>query len=99
MRGLAAGEQQRSELAREHLLALQENQFLRLRLGNIPACTAWGYLAVPNMSTNPGGQVVLVSDRSGSVFRSEGIACGSGAAIPPAPPVRRIGAARRGGGQ
>ena len=68
---LAAGEQQRSELAREHLLALQENQFLRLRLANIPACTVWGYLAVPNLNTNPSGRVVLVSDRSGSVFRTE----------------------------
>ncbi len=67
---LASANQQRDELAREHLLALQENQLLRMRMANIPTCTVWGYLAVPNPST-PSGRVVLVSDRGGSVFRSE----------------------------
>lgn len=97
---LAAGEQQRSELAREHLLALQENQFLRLRLSNIPACTVWGYLAVPNMSTNPGGRVVLVSDRSGSVFRSEADCVRIRRSDPTgASPCVCIGAVWGGGGQ
>lgn len=68
---LAAADQQRDELVREHLLALQENQFLRLRLANIPACTVWGYMAIPNPATNPSGRAVLVSDRAGSVFRAE----------------------------
>jgi hypothetical protein len=68
---LAAADQQRQELSREHLLALQENQFLRLRMENIPACTVWGYIAYPRPQTNPPSRIVLVSDRSGSVFRSE----------------------------
>jgi hypothetical protein len=68
---LAASEQQREELGREHLLALQENQFLRMRLQSIPPCTVWGYLSYPRPQTNPPSRVVLVSDRSGAVFRSE----------------------------
>jgi hypothetical protein len=68
---LAAADQQREELAREHLLALQENQFLRLRMDSIPPCTAWGYLSYPRPQTNPPSRIVLVSDRNGNVFRSE----------------------------
>jgi hypothetical protein len=68
---LAAADQQRQELGREHLLALQENQFLRQRMENLPACTVWGYLSYPRPQTNPPSRLVLVSDRSGSVFRSE----------------------------
>ena len=68
---LAAADQQREELAREHLLALQENQFLRLRMQSIPPCTVWGYMAYPRPQTNPPSRLVLVSDRSGTVFRSE----------------------------
>jgi hypothetical protein len=68
---LAAADQQRQELAREHLLALQENQFLRLRMENIPACTVWGYLAALRPQTNPSGRIVVVSDNMGSVFRTE----------------------------
>jgi len=68
---LAASDQQREELGREHLLALQENQFLRLRMQSIPSCTVWGYLAYPRPQTNPPSRLVLVSDRSGAVFRSE----------------------------
>ena len=68
---LAASEQQREELGREHMLALQENQFLRLRMQSIPSCTVWGYLAYPRPQTNPPSRLVLVSDRSGTVFRSE----------------------------
>jgi hypothetical protein len=68
---LAASEQQREELGREHMLALQENQLLRLRMQTIPSCTVWGYLAYPRPQTNPPSRLVLVSDRSGAVFRSE----------------------------
>jgi len=68
---LAAADQQREELAREHMLALQENQFLRLRMQSIPPCTVWGYMALPRPQTNPPSRLVLVSDRSGTVFRSE----------------------------
>ena len=68
---LAAADQQREELAREHLLALQENQFLRQRMQSIPPCTVWGYMAYPRPQTNPPSRLVLVSDRSGAVFRSE----------------------------
>ena len=68
---LAAADQQRDELAREHLLALQENQFLRLRMDSIPPCTVWGYLTHPRPQTNPPSRLVLVSDRNGTVFRSE----------------------------
>jgi hypothetical protein len=68
---LAGADQQRDELAREHLLALQENQFLRLRMDSIPPCTVWGYLTYPRPQTNPPSRLVLVSDRNGTVFRSE----------------------------
>ena len=68
---LAAADQQRQELSREHLLALQENQFLRLRMESIPSCTVWGYISYPRPQTNPPSRIVLVSDRGGSVFRSE----------------------------
>lgn len=68
---LAAADQQRNELAREHLLALQENQFLRLRMDSIPPCTVWGYLSYPRPQTNPPSRLVLVSDRNGTIFRSE----------------------------
>ena len=68
---LAAANQEREALAREHLLALQENQFLRLRLANIPPCTVWGYIAYPRPQSNPPSRIILVSDRGGTVFRSE----------------------------
>lgn len=68
---LAAAEAQRAELTREHLLALQENQFLRQRMESIPPCTVWGYVALPRPQTNPPSRLVLVSDRAGDVFRSE----------------------------
>jgi hypothetical protein len=68
---LAAADQERQELAREHLLALQENQLLRQRLDSIPPCTVWGYLAYPRPQTSPPSRIVLVSDRGGTVFRSE----------------------------
>jgi len=68
---LAAANQQREELAREHLLALQENQLLRTRMDSIPGCTVWGYVTYPRPQTNPPSRLVMVSDRSGSVFRSE----------------------------
>jgi hypothetical protein len=68
---LAAADQQRQELAREHLLALQENQFLRMRMDSIPGCTVWGYVSYPRPQTNPPSRMVLVSDRNGAVFRSE----------------------------
>ena len=68
---LAAADQERQELAREHLLALQENQFLHQRLDAIPPCTVWGYIAYPRPQTNPPSRLVLAGDRSGAVFRSE----------------------------
>ena len=69
---LSAADQQRDELAREHLLALQENQLLRQRMDGVPPCTVWGYLTYPRPQTNPPSRSVRVSDRNGSVFRSEG---------------------------
>lgn len=68
---LAAADREREALAREHLLALQENQFLHQRLDNIPACAVWGYVAYPRPQTNPPSRLVLAGDRSGAVFRSE----------------------------
>jgi hypothetical protein len=68
---LAAADQQRDELAREHLRALQENQGLRLRMDSIPPCTVWGYLAYPRPQTNPPSRLVRVSDGNATVFRSE----------------------------
>jgi hypothetical protein len=68
---LAAGDSQREELAREHLLALQENQLLRMRMESIPPCTAWGYVALPRPQTSPPSRLVVVSDRAGNVFRTE----------------------------
>ncbi|MDX2167990.1 MAG: hypothetical protein SF182_13025 [Deltaproteobacteria bacterium] len=66
-----AAQAQREELAREHLLALQENQALRQRLASIAPCTVWGYVSVPRPQSGPPSRVVLVSDRAGNVFRSE----------------------------
>jgi hypothetical protein len=68
---LAASDSQREELTREHLLALQENQFLRQRMDSLPPCTAWGYVSVPRPLTSPPSRLVLVSDRAGNVFRTE----------------------------
>jgi hypothetical protein len=68
---LAAAEQEREALAREHSLALQENQFLRSRMDAIPPCTVWGYMAYPRPQTSPPSRLVLVSDRTGAIFRSE----------------------------
>lgn len=68
---LSAADQQRQELAREHLLALQENQLLHQRLDAIPPCTVWGYVAYPRPQTNPPSRLVLAGDRNGTVFRSE----------------------------
>jgi len=68
---LAAADQERQALAREHLLALQENQFLHMRMDNIPPCTVWGYIAYPRPQTNPPSRLVVASDRSGAVLRTE----------------------------
>jgi len=68
---LAAAEARHEELGGEHLQALQENRALRQRLASIPACTVWGYLAAPRMQASRPSRMVLVSDRSGNVFRSE----------------------------
>jgi hypothetical protein len=68
---LAAANQQREELAREHLLALQENQFLRMRMDSIPGCTVWGYVAYPRPQTVPPSRRVVVSDGNATVFRSQ----------------------------
>jgi hypothetical protein len=68
---LAAADQERQQLAREHLLALQENQFLHQRLDAIPPCAVWGYVAYPRPQTNPPSRLVLAGDRNGAVFRSE----------------------------
>jgi hypothetical protein len=65
-------EGQQSTLLQEHMLALQENQFLRQRLQSIPTCTTWGYLSLPRPQTvPPTRRVVLVSNGRGQVFRSE----------------------------
>ncbi|MEO8601421.1 MAG: hypothetical protein ABI629_02485 [bacterium] len=68
---LAAADARREDLAREHLQLLQAYQLLRQRLASIPACTVWGYLAAPRMQGSAPSRMVLVSDRSGNVFRSE----------------------------
>jgi hypothetical protein len=65
-------ETQNSSLLQEHMLALQENQFLRQRLQSLPTCTTWGYLSLPRPQTvPPTRRVVLVSNGRGQVFRSE----------------------------
>jgi hypothetical protein len=65
-------EGQQSTLLQEHLLAMQENQFLRQRLQSIPTCTAWGYLSLPRPQTvPPTRRVVVVSNGRGQVFRGE----------------------------
>jgi hypothetical protein len=69
---LAGAQAEQDALAREHLQALQENAMLRQRLQSIPPCTAWGYMAVPRPQTVPPSRFVVVSNRRGDVFRSEG---------------------------
>ena len=69
---VAGAQAEQDALAREHLQALEENQMLRQRLQSVPPCTAWGYMAVPRPQTVPPSRFVLVSDRRGNVFRSEG---------------------------
>lgn len=69
---IAGAQAEQDALAREHLQTLEENQLLRLRLQSVPPCTAWGYMAVPRPQTVPPSRFVLVSDRRGNVFRSEG---------------------------
>jgi hypothetical protein len=70
---LAEVEAQKAELLEEHLSVVQENQLLRLRLDNIPACTTWGYLSYPRPQTIPRiRRVVLVSNGRGEVFRTQG---------------------------
>jgi hypothetical protein len=65
-------ETQQSTLLQEHMLAMQENQFLRQRLQSIPTCTTWGYLSLPRPQTvPPTRRVVLVSNGRGQVFRNE----------------------------
>ncbi|MBX3027879.1 hypothetical protein KF840_23545 [bacterium] len=68
---LAGAQVEQDALAREHLQALGENQFLRQRLQSIPPCLVWGYMAVPRPQTVPPSRFVLVSNRSGDVFRTE----------------------------
>lgn len=70
---LSQVEAQQAELLEEHLLVVQENQLLRMRLNNIPACTTWGYLSYPRPQNIPRTRrVVLVSNGRGEVFRSQG---------------------------
>jgi hypothetical protein len=69
---LAQVEAQQAELLEEHLLVVQENQLLRMRLNNIPSCTTWGYLSYPRPQNIPRTRrVVLVSNGRGDVFRSQ----------------------------
>lgn len=69
---LAGIQAEQDALAREHLQALEENQLLRMRLQSVPPCTTWGYMAVPRPQTVPPSRFVLVSNRRGDVFRTEG---------------------------
>lgn len=69
---LAGVQAEQDALAREHLQALEENLLLRQRLQSVPPCTVWGYMAVPRPQTVPPSRFVLVSNRRGDVFRSEG---------------------------
>lgn len=69
---LAQLEAQQAELLEEHLLVVQENQLLRMRLESIPACTTWGYLSYPRPQNIPRTRrIVLVSNGRGEVFRSQ----------------------------
>lgn len=69
---VAGAQAEQDALAREHLQTLEENQLLRQRLQSVPPCTVWGYMAMPRPQTSPPSRFVLVSDRRGNVFRSEG---------------------------
>lgn len=69
---VAGAQAEQDALAREHQQTLEENQLLRLRLQSVPPCTVWGYMAVPRPQTVPPTRFVLVSDRRGDVFRTEG---------------------------
>lgn len=62
-------EAQQAELMEQHLAALRENQLLRTRLENLPACTTWGYLSVPRTAAPT--RRVIVSNVRGEVFRTE----------------------------
>jgi hypothetical protein len=69
---LAQVEAQQAELLEDHLLVVQENQLLRMRLDSIPACTTWGYLSYPRPQNIPRTRrIVLVSNGRGDVFRSQ----------------------------
>jgi hypothetical protein len=69
---LAQVEAKQAELLDEHLLVVQENQLLRMRLSSIPACTTWGYLSYPRPQSIPRKRrIVLVSNGRGDVFRSQ----------------------------
>jgi hypothetical protein len=69
---LAQVEAQQAELLEEHLLVVQENQLLRMRLDSLPACTTWGYLSYPRPQNIPQTRrIVLVSNGRGDVFRSQ----------------------------
>ena len=69
---MAGVQAEQDALAREHLQTLEENQLLRQRLQSVPPCTVWGYMAVPRPQTVPPTRYVLVSNRRGDVFRTEG---------------------------
>jgi hypothetical protein len=65
-------ETQHAELLEEHLVVVQENQLLRMRLDSIPACTTWGYLSYPRPQNIPRTRrIVVVSNGRGEVFRSQ----------------------------
>jgi hypothetical protein len=69
---ILGAEAEQDAMAREHALMAEENEALRQRLQSIPPCVVWGYLAVPRPQTSPPSRMVLVSNRRGDVFRSEG---------------------------
>ncbi len=69
---LAGAQADQDALARAQQQLLDENQLLRLRLQSVPPCTTWGYMAVPRPQTIPPSRFVLVSNRRGDVFRTEG---------------------------
>jgi hypothetical protein len=65
-------ERQLAEVQRQNRALLDELQILRLRLGTLPPCAAWGYYAFPRPNTFPATRrVVVISDSAGRIFRSQ----------------------------
>lgn len=69
---IALLERQLLELRQQNRAMADELEVLRLRLGTLPPCTAWGYYSFPRPNTFPATRrVVVVSDGAGRIFRSQ----------------------------